>query len=365
MKLWVKAGGRCEFPGCNEEVWRDGLTMQEDNFAHVAHIVASSPDGPRGDKTLSEELDTDFGNLLLLCQTHSKLIDGKHDSEYSIEQLKQYKTEHEERIQLQTSLGPDLKTTVVRFEAPIRERRVPVAIAQTYEALNGRYPGDDKGVFFDFSNKAGSGDKAFWTEYAREISDQVNHAFRTGNNEMRYDHLSIFALAPIPALVHFGNQVGNIVPTQLFQKHRDTGDWKWKSEAEDIEFLYNKPSDDGSSNKVALVLSLSGTIKEDSYTSITGEAPVYEITITKPNPAFLNSEETIHEFKKVYRQVLSEIQALHGSDAEILLFPAAPAPIAVACGQELLPKADPYLTVYDFDHEHDGFIETLTVNKHD
>lgn len=105
MKLWVKAGGRCEFPGCNEEVWRDGLTMQEDNFAHVAHIVASSPDGPRGEKTLSEELDTDFENLLLLCQTHSKLIDGKHDSEYSIEQLKQYKTEHEERIQFQTSLG--------------------------------------------------------------------------------------------------------------------------------------------------------------------------------------------------------------------------------------------------------------------
>lgn len=182
---------------------------------------------------------------------------------------------------------------------------------------------------------------------------------------MRYDHLSIFALAPIPALVHFGNQVGNIVPTQLFQKHRDTDDWKWKDGVEGVEFVYNKPSDGGSSNKIALVLSLSGTIKEDTYTSITGEAPVYEITIAKPNPAFLNSEKTIHDFKKVYRQVLSEIQALHGSDAEILLFPAVPAPIAVACGQELLPKADPYLTVYDFDHERNGFIETLTVNKHD
>jgi hypothetical protein len=136
LKLWVKSGGRCEFPGCNKEAWRDDLTMQEDNFAHVAHIVAASPDGPRGDQVLSEELDTDFENLLLLCQTHSKLIDGAHKSDYSVEQLKQYKREHEERIQLQTSLGPDLKTTVVRFESPIGERRVPVAIAQ--ESLSWR-----------------------------------------------------------------------------------------------------------------------------------------------------------------------------------------------------------------------------------
>ncbi|MCX6753994.1 MAG: hypothetical protein NTV03_02995 [Candidatus Nomurabacteria bacterium] len=53
LKLWVLSGGRCEFPGCNEYVWRDGLTLQEDNFSHMAHIVSDSPGGPRGDDELS------------------------------------------------------------------------------------------------------------------------------------------------------------------------------------------------------------------------------------------------------------------------------------------------------------------------
>lgn len=366
LKLWVKAGGRCEFPGCNEEVWRDDLTQQIDNFAHVAHNVAASPDGPRGDEELSPELQTDYDNLLLLCLTHSKLVDGRNQEHYTVEQLKEYKVRHEERIQLQTSLGPDLKTTVVRLQAPIRERRVAVSKAQTYEALDNRFPSDDKGVFLDFSNKAGSGDEAFWTEYGREIAVEVKHAFRNGNNEMRYDHLSVFALAPIPVLAHFGNQIGNIVPTDLYQKHRDTDDWKWKDEdGQAFNYVYTKPSADASGKDVALVLSLSGTIHPDSYKAVLGDAPVYEITISEPNPTFLTTSSRLDKFKTLYRKVVSEIQARHGSDATIHLFPAIPAPIAVACGQQILPKADPAMRIYDYDNKHGGFVPTLTINTYD
>jgi SMODS-associated and fused to various effectors sensor domain len=365
LKLWVKSGGRCEFPGCNAEVWRDGLTLLEDNFAHMAHIVAASPDGPRGDEELSLQLETDFENLLLLCQKCSKLIDGRNQDKYSVDQLVDYKRRHEDRIQMQTSLGPDKKTTVVRFEAPIRERRVPVAIAQAYEALEDRYP-EDKGVFLDFSKKQGSGDTAFWLEYARDIATEVSHAFRTGNGQERYDHLSIFALAPIPVLVYFGNQVGNVVPTELYQKHRDTDDWKWKPEetVSNLEYIYKKPDAVAKSSDVALVLSLSGTIHPDSYANATKGMPVYEITIENPNPAFLSHKSLLKKFKVLYRTVVSQIQAVHGSDAKIHLFPAIPAPIAVTCGQQLLPKADPIVLIYDYDNAHGGFIQTLTINNY-
>ena len=196
LKLWVLSGGQYEFPSCNEMVWRDKLTLREDNFAHKAHIVAASPYGPRGDNELSPELEMNFDNLLLLCLKHSKLIDGKNADGYTVEQLRAYKSKHEDRIRRQTALGPENATTVVRFQSPIRDRRVAISKSQAYGALHPRFPADDKGVFIDFSHKAGGGDRVFWHEFAREISEQVRHAFRAGNDEQRYDHLSIFALAP-------------------------------------------------------------------------------------------------------------------------------------------------------------------------
>ncbi len=363
LKLWVLSGGRCEFPSCNELVWRDDLTLKEDNFAHMAHIVAASPKGPRGDNELSLEIQTDYDNLLLLCLKHSKLIDGKNSDGYTVEQLRECKTKHEERIRRQTSLGPENETTVVRFQSPIKDRRVSISKPQAYEALYPRFPADDKGVFFDFTQKAGGGDESFWQEFAREITDQVRHAFRNGNDEQRYEHLSVFALAPIPALMHFGNQIGNIITTDIFQKHRDTDDWKWKPEPESDVFNYRYTKKDiVEGTTVALVLSLSGKIAPEEYKKIVGDVPVYEIEVDGANPEFLIYNSRLQKFRVLYRQVLSEIRAKHGPECIIHLFPAIPAPVAVLCGKELLPKSDPSVLVYDNDRTRGGFVPSLTIN---
>jgi len=363
LKLWVLSGGRCEFPSCNELVWRDRLTLKEDNFAHMAHIIAASPNGPRGDEKLSPKLQTDYNNLLLLCFKHSRLIDGKNSDGYTTEQLIEYKIKHEERIQRQTALGPENETTVVRFQSPIKDRRVSISKPQTYEALYPRFPADDKGVLFDFTQKAGGGDEAFWQEFTREINDQVHHAFRNSNDDQRYEHLSVFALAPIPALIYFGNQIGNIITVDLFQKHRDTDDWKWKPEPEHDVFDYHYIKGDIiEGTEVALVLSLSGKIATEEYKHIIGDIPIYEIEIEDATPEFLKYKSRLHKFRDLYRKVLNDIKINHGSKCVIHLFPAIPAPIAVLCGKELLPKSDPSILVYDNDKAKGGFTPILKVN---
>jgi len=75
LKLWLQSGGRCQFQGCNKPLWRDELTQRQMNQAYIAHIIADSPDGPRGDSILSPKLVKDFNNLMLLCPTHHKLVD--------------------------------------------------------------------------------------------------------------------------------------------------------------------------------------------------------------------------------------------------------------------------------------------------
>ena len=74
--LCGKAAGMCEFEGCNKRLFYDGVTLSTFNNAYVAHIIASSENGPRGDKELSPQLSDNSDNLMLMCADHHKLIDN-------------------------------------------------------------------------------------------------------------------------------------------------------------------------------------------------------------------------------------------------------------------------------------------------
>ena len=59
MILWAKAAGRCQYSGCNKSLIGDLISGAEDkNFGFVAHIVADTPTGPRGDPVRSPSLST-------------------------------------------------------------------------------------------------------------------------------------------------------------------------------------------------------------------------------------------------------------------------------------------------------------------
>ena len=123
LKLWVTAGGRCEYPGCNTLLYRDDVTLANLNRAYIAHIIADSPNGPRGDKILSKKLAKEFSNLMLLCDTHHKLIDKEDTVGHPVTLLEKYKSQHEERIEHLTGMDHKRKTYIVTYAANIGLRR--------------------------------------------------------------------------------------------------------------------------------------------------------------------------------------------------------------------------------------------------
>ena len=88
FQVWLRAGGRCEYPGCNQPLWRDSLTLHEMNRAYLAHIVGDRPDGPRGDRADSERLRADASNIMLLCDVHHRLIDSVAVESHPVELLR-------------------------------------------------------------------------------------------------------------------------------------------------------------------------------------------------------------------------------------------------------------------------------------
>lgn len=364
LKLWVLSGGRCEFPGCNKQLWRDGLTLKEDNFGEMAHVIAQSPDGPRGDGKLSTTHATDFENLMLLCATHHKLVDGKNKNDYPSDTLKAYKQEHERRIQLQTSLSDNMKTTVVLFKANIGSRVMNISLPQIYKAIQPRYP-EEKEILLDFTDQEGQGTKSYWTFIAKEITRQFKEKFRRGANQPTPSHLSVFALGPIPFLIHLGNTITDITPADLYQKHRDTDDWAWKAfkTSRLLKFKTVRPKKKSGFKDVALAISVSGKVQLNvvAGTLLKG-TPLYEINVDRPDVGVLNSVNCLTDFRNTYRSIMNDIKDTYGHNATIHLFVAIPAPIAIICGQVLLPKVDPHLWVYDYNHQNGGYIKTLKIN---
>jgi hypothetical protein len=257
-----------------------------------------------------------------------------------------------------------MSTTVVRFIARVRERKMEISPSQAYEAIMPRFPADENGIALDFTNRSDSGGKGRWKLFASDVSTRIQNALASGNDNRRLDHFSVFAVAPIPLLVHLGLCIGGATPVDVFQKHRDTDDWKWKGEPKRSTFKYRikRSGITRPGRKVALVLSLSGRIDPAEIAKVLPDAPRYEITIGQPSRDYLRHRSQLQEFAKVYRTLLTEIRERHGAECEISLFPAVPVAVAVTCGKELLPKADPRLRVYDLDNAQGGFVSTLTIN---
>ncbi len=361
--LFVRAGGHCEFDGCNKYLIEHHLTFTEGNFAQFAHIVAFSKDGPRGKEVRPTNIN-DISNLMALCPECHKLIDDNTES-FTRQTLEGYKKAHEERIQHVTGLGPDQKTSLLLVTSKIGDHTVTVPYDQMLQAITPRYPISKAGLPIDLTQLS-TNSEVFITAACDTIREQLQGFLGAGGEVKRSHHISLFALAPIPVLAYLGSQLSNKVPLGLYQRHRDTEDWTWKTTDEQVKYLFQQRRKGKSARDVALLLSLSGTINDEVLSSeITKDFTIYELTLADlvPSPTFLRTKQDLEEFKNQYQLAIATIMHNHPGIREINLFPAVPAPIAVLCGREILPKVHPALRVYDADKRKGGFIYQLTINN--
>jgi len=364
LLIAVRSGGRCEFDGCNRYLFEHPLTLRSGNFSQSAHIVAFSPRGPRGATAISLRKLNQPSNLMLLCADCHRLIDTR-PGEFSVKILRKYKRQHEERIRFVTDLGPDRKTTVVKLTSRIGGQPVSIPMAQIIRAISPLYPTDRKGWIIDLGAIEGE-QRAFFDAAADTVRSRIRRLFDPGMDGSETRHISLFALAPIPLLVLAGREIGNKVPLALYQRHRDTESWVWKQGGAPTEYDVRVVRTGKDPLRVALVVSLSGKIREsDLPTEIDEQFTIYEITPAgrNPSPDFLTLREELLGFKAAYLECLTSITRDHPGLDTIHLFPACPAPIAVLCGRELHPKVHPALLVYDNDKRQGGFLPILKVNE--
>lgn len=359
--LFGKAGGRCEYRGCNELLTVDHLTRKAGKFSAFAHIVADSPDGPRGHETRSEELKTDIDNIMLLCLRHHKLIDVDDVDGHSEERLCEMKKEHEARIERLTAIDDTHRTVVLSMEANIGGRKGVVDQNQAFLAVLPRYPAEH--IAIDLAHwDLRDGERITWAACVEQISSRLEDLQKA---LVRTDakHVSVFALAPMPLLMWLGRCLGDIVGGTAFQRHRETEDWQWREPVSPpVQFGLERPEEHKPDEDVVLVLSISAEVAPERLEA----APVdtsqwFHLRAHPQSVHAVRTAEDVGAFRAIAREVMTEIAGSYPAGTKVHVLPAAPNSLCVEFGRLLLPKADPDLIVYDWNGDLGGWVEALTL----
>lgn len=362
--LWARAAGRCQYQGCNKSLIGDLASGAEDrNFGFVAHIVAATPDGPRGDPVRSPRLADEVGNLMLLCYVHHKLVDVDQKDLHPEQRLQGMKAAHERRIGIVTGIDEDRASHALRYAANIGSHLSPVAFEHVSAAmLLERFPADGRPIDIELQGSVQQDHElGFWaverTNLRRQFATKVRE--RIEAREIR--HISVFALAPQPLLIELGGLLCDIAPADVRQLCREPKGWRWPSDGTPIDYRILRPRR-ARGCPAALVLALSATIRDERVTDVLGEdAAIWSLTAERPHNDIMRRPDDLAAFRKLVRSMLDEIKAAHGEHAVVNVFPALPVSAAVELGRVRMPKADLPLVVYDQNRTVGGFIRALEV----
>lgn len=363
--LWAKAGGRCQFRGCNRLLIGDLIAGKKTGkFGYIAHIVADEPGGPRGDQTRSKQLAQDIDNLMLMCPTHHKAIDVEYLADYPEPVLLAMKAEHEDRIEIVTDMDVDRVSHVVRFAANIGMRDSLVSTRSIFSAMPpDHHPAEGRTIDIELAgSERQDHEEAYWTEQNENLERSFARKIKERIEQKEIRQLSVFALAPQPLLIRFGTLLGDIVPVSVHQKHREPDTWKWLSGQPSISYLVQDYGGDRKDVPIALKLALSATVNDDRITSVLGaDTAIWSITCEEPGNDVMRRPDDLSAYKRLLRGLFDRIKALHGEGALVHVFPAVPASVAVETGRVWMPKADLAMKVYDQNRTAQAFVPTITI----
>lgn len=362
--IWMRAGGRCQFRGCNSDLLEHlPSATPHKRLGYVAHVVAASPGGPRGDVIRSPLLSNDIRNVMLLCDGCHRTIDSHEQrANYPEALLLEMKQEQEARIKMLVGLGEDRASHVLCYGADIGKQESNLAMDRIGRAmLPERYPASMDPIKIEVQGLASrDSDPSFWTTQQQNLRTLFDRRVKPRLEARELPHLSVFAIAPQPLLMELGRLLGDIGEHEVRQLHREPPGWRWAEDGTPLQFSVRRPT--SFKGIPALVLGVSAPISDERITSVLGDdISIWSISADAPGNDVMRRKEDLSRFRREVRAILADIKAAHGEKAVISVFPALPVSAAVEVGRVWMPKADLPLHVYDQQPAPRGFVPALMI----
>lgn len=231
-RVFDESSMRCMFEGCAARLDHNELTGDESYFGYLAHIVASSESGPRGEPGLSAKLSDDPANVMLLCDKCHRLIDKVACADYPREKLNAMRRQYvHDKNRLLDLLAFNPVNTYsfcwpVNGQAisPPTAREVSGCLATSKLRPSGPLQSaeDSNSGFKDFK------DEEFWC--AAPAMLRQAHARMEQTAQQSGQSYGVFAMGPMPLLVGLGALIGNKSNAIPALRFRDSEQWVWPLE---------------------------------------------------------------------------------------------------------------------------------------
>lgn len=354
--LIARAGGRCQFENCNKNVFLDEVTLDDTNDSNVAHIIASSPDGPRGSEALSFVMSDKIENLMLMCLDHHHLIDEKgREHIYTVERLRSMKASQEERVQkLMDNLNADV-TTMLHLTSLIKGKQSDsFSPKEAAKAFLPRMRAESKYAMTIGVPVLGEYKSTEYWQNAEYWLDN-NYKYNVGSKLSNCPdaHFSVFPLAPIPLIMKLGFLMGDKVRANVYQKTKDPDTWEWQTtELTNAFEIEEKTFESGEG--VAIVLSVTAEIEMEAVLKVAAFKTVYIMRADRQGDESIKSEKDLSAFWHKYKELCESLKG----EEELSVFPSVPVSVAFEIGRRYMVGIYPKMIIYDRDGD---FFETLTI----
>ena len=361
MLLIARTGGRCQFKGCNNNLFIDEFTLKEFNSSNVAHIVASSPDGPRGNND-SYKLSDNIDNLMLLCPEHHSMID-KYPEQYPTEDLVEMKTEQELKVAKLLDEMDFPESEIIAFEAKIKnidDVSVDTKLACEAMRLKGYKPAFTNKRVIKIDSSYDYKDPEYWKYVDHTLEQKFQSTIEGIISSEPNKRFSIFPLAPIPLIIKLGYLFGDKKTIDIYQKFREPDSWSWQSENETNKFEVRKITRNDN-KKIAVILSVSSMIDINRINKVDDFGIVYHLQAKECGVNAIKSLKDLECFWQKYLEMLDTIKNIDSIN-EISLFFAIPVSAAFMVGNKFMKRIHPKIRIYD---DYDGFFETLAIGDND
>lgn len=308
--------GYCMFDGCGANLHIDSLTGVKGNFTYLAHIVASSPDGPRGN-CRSHELSNDVSNIMVLCDKHHRLIDKVSVDEYPAQRLLKMKASFKEAAAffLQGLMYLEVPTYTAFW--PIGGTSPEDPSLQEYSVslhpINCRPSGVARHLINLRPNVIQ--DDNWWAESAVCELKGIGSDFKSYSESYRHK-AGIYALGPSSIMVGLGAVLGNKNSLCVVPRSRANG-WGW-SRDNPLEKPFSSDYDRhslGTTKEVAVTLFLTASPSESDclleYFRVSG-MPVVTITASEPGNESLAHFKESSYLREMLVNLFHDLRNNHG-----------------------------------------------------
>ena len=368
-QVLLDAHGRCMFDGCGADLTLDPVTGKRGNFATLAHNVASSEAGARGVLYLSDQLSDEASNILLLCDTHHRLVDTVAKADYPANEL----TAMRERFcrDAATALDGLALTPVPGYWLawPVHSQVISVPssveVGRALRPIGARLGGQLRSVGANEGVLRLLDVATLWRTLPRAVETTADRILMQAHDDGY--RAALFAIGLMPALIALGAKIGNKSGIIPMLRYRENGLWHWPVDEPRGEFytVDGLKRLSGHETEVCLVLALTAAPSAMHQTAESLGMPVVSV-VARPEclgNGALGHPDDGAAFRQRMQELLHGLRNGHGVE-HVHVLPCASNAASVFFGQAF-DSYHPALTVYDFADAATPMVPRLHIRNSD